>query len=136
MGDDLDYSQLDEGIRDAVRLVRSHGFVTTDSGDGRLDGAKAEMEGVLPFPHVVVRLDDVATMVHDTWRLHSIGAALGDDWRAELSWSPGGPGLVMLLCGGWEAGTPVGGPGHGEETAVGHNLATAHVRRRDDSEHE
>jgi hypothetical protein len=100
--DDLDYSQLDAGIRDAVRFVRSYGFVTTDSGDGRLEGNKAEMEGALPFPHVVVQLDDTATMVAETERLSAIAAALGNDWRAELSWSPGGPAVVMLLRGGWE----------------------------------
>jgi hypothetical protein len=100
--DEIDYSQLDEGIRDAVRFVRSRGFVTTDSGDGRLEGAKAEMADTLPFPHVVVQLDDTLTMVAETERLSVIAAELGPDWRAELSWSPGGPAVVMLLCGGWE----------------------------------
>jgi hypothetical protein len=107
--DDLDYSRLDEGIRDAVRLVRSHGFATTDSGDGRLEGAKAAMEGTLPFPHVVVRLDDAATMVTETERLAAIGATLGPDWYAELTWSPGGPALAMLICGGWEYGEALRG---------------------------
>jgi hypothetical protein len=35
MSDDLDYSQLDPNIRQVVRFLRSRGFETTDSGDGR-----------------------------------------------------------------------------------------------------
>jgi hypothetical protein len=111
--DDIDYSRLDAGIRDAVRLVRSHGFATTDSGDGRLEGAKAEMEGALPFPHVVVRLDDAATMVAEATRLHHlVRTELGPEWYAELSWTPGGPALVMALGGGWPSadGDPTGDP--------------------------
>jgi hypothetical protein len=96
--DDLDYSQLDAGIRDAVRFVRSHGFVTTDSGDGSKFGA---MDGALPFPHIVVRVEDEAMMGSEAERLHRLAQInLGPEWRAELSWGVGGPALVMLLCDG------------------------------------
>jgi hypothetical protein len=95
MADDLDYSQLDPGIRTAVRMVRILGFTTTDSGDGV--SKVGQMDDVLPFPHVVVKLE-TATMVADTERLQDLAQMyLGPDWRAELSWSPGGPAVAMLI---------------------------------------
>jgi hypothetical protein len=98
MSDDLDYSQLDPGIREVVRLVRSYGFVTTDSGDGVSKVAKhGPMDGVLPFPHVVVRLDDEATMIAETKRLGRLAQEIGPTWHVEMSWSPGGPAVAMLI---------------------------------------
>jgi hypothetical protein len=55
MTDDLDYSQLNHGIREVVRLLRSHGFETTDSGDG-VTNVAAGMEGALAIPHVHCRI--------------------------------------------------------------------------------
>lgn len=47
---------LDPGIRGAVEWLRSHGFDTCDSGDGR---HKVELgwpaEEVIPTPHVIVQ---------------------------------------------------------------------------------
>lgn len=51
---DFDYEMLDAGIRDTVRWLHDCGFETCDSGDGRLEGVKANMEGALDLPHVVV----------------------------------------------------------------------------------
>ncbi len=34
MPDDIDYAQLNPGIRETVRMLRAHGFDTSDSGDG------------------------------------------------------------------------------------------------------
>ncbi|MDF1699533.1 MAG: hypothetical protein P1V36_00020 [Planctomycetota bacterium] len=49
MSDDIDYDSLDPGIRHTVRVLRSWGLNTTDSGDG----SKASwMEGALEVPHV------------------------------------------------------------------------------------
>lgn len=49
MGDDLDLTTLNPGIRDVVALLRSEGFETTDSGDGYTNEG---MEGALDVPHV------------------------------------------------------------------------------------
>lgn len=49
--DDVNYEELDPGIRRTVKLIRDHGFVTTDSGDGRSKGAFGE-----DYPHVYCNL--------------------------------------------------------------------------------
>jgi hypothetical protein len=95
MSDDFDHAQLDPGIFKIVLLLRAHGFVTTDSGDGVSKIGK--MDDVLPFPHVVVRLDDEATMIAETRRLGLLALELGDGWHVEMSWSPGGPAVAMLI---------------------------------------
>lgn len=47
---EFDYDQLDPGIRRTVKTLRTWGFDTTDSGDGK----KVGMECALPFPHVAM----------------------------------------------------------------------------------
>lgn len=49
---------LDPGIARTVAWLRAHGFVTTDSGDGRTKFEKGwtEDDGVLPYPHVVIQV--------------------------------------------------------------------------------
>ena len=57
---DIDYNDLDPGIREVVWWLRSHGFHTTDSGDGVSKWANPpewmapedEQCGVLRVPHV------------------------------------------------------------------------------------
>ena len=48
------YAHLDLFIRKTVETLNKWGFTTTDSGDGRLAGDKAEMEGTIAAPHVAI----------------------------------------------------------------------------------
>lgn len=54
--DTLDYAQLDAGIRETVRLLRSYGYTTTDSGDGTGPGSTPRPWDKRPEGHVVVML--------------------------------------------------------------------------------
>lgn len=65
--DDLNYDDLDPGIRSTVRWLRGHGYDTCDSGDGRtkFEAAAARGEpidpddnecGVTPHPHVAIQV--------------------------------------------------------------------------------
>jgi len=49
--DPIDLSKLDPGIRNFVAFLRSKGFNTTDSGDGK---SKPLDEETLPWPHVFI----------------------------------------------------------------------------------
>lgn len=49
------YDKLDPGVREFVRFLREHGYVTTDSGDGVSKPPEAR---TMDFAHVVVRLPD------------------------------------------------------------------------------
>lgn len=77
-----------------VTLLRSWGYHTSDSGDGRLN-IEAGMEGAIPFPHVIMRLterqqdpmlakDTLATFLHE-----AVGQRLRDevDHHVEVSYS-------------------------------------------------
>ena len=50
---DINYQQLDPGVRRLVQLLREAGFETIDSGDGV---SKPEDERALHFPHVFCRV--------------------------------------------------------------------------------
>ena len=52
----LDYDQLDPGIRKTVRWLRSLGYETTDSGDGRSKDLSDTDN--LDVPHVAIALPD------------------------------------------------------------------------------
>lgn len=57
--EDINYDELDPGIREVVRRLNNAGFTTTDSGDGV---SKPEiLDGdALDFPHVyMVEMDDI-----------------------------------------------------------------------------
>ena len=73
LGGDVDPVGLDPGIARTVAWVRSKGYITTDSGDGKTKFEKGwtEDDGVLLYPHVVisVRPDDLIT---ETRRLRSL----------------------------------------------------------------
>lgn len=86
---DIDYNDLDPGIRDTVRLLRTAGFETTDSGDG----GKTDMECSIEFPHVFCELD-LASFVSETNRAQRL---LGDEWTAEARYSAK-DGKCILLC--------------------------------------
>lgn len=49
--DQVNYDELDPGVRNLVRWLRSRGFFTVDSGDGSKVG---EQDGARPEAHVVM----------------------------------------------------------------------------------
>lgn len=56
LGADVDPVGLDPGVERLVKWLRSHGFKTTDSGDGKtkFEQGFTEEDGVSPYPHVVI----------------------------------------------------------------------------------
>lgn len=68
--EDIDYTELDPGIRETVRFLRSHGFDTTDSGDGKF---KFSQQGedccALPFANVAIVISDPITLTAHADRL-------------------------------------------------------------------
>lgn len=84
--DELDYDVLDPGICDVVRLLRSHAFDTSDSGDGV---TKINMPCALSMPHVFIPVDPTQ-MISATLRLHRVVTAAG------VTVSPNGQGNVYI----------------------------------------
>jgi hypothetical protein len=78
----MDYDELDPGIRETVRLLRSNGFETVDSGDGRTKFMQAAAEGkepdecALPFPNVAIKCDP-DDLVKEADRLKELIETLG-----------------------------------------------------------
>lgn len=63
---DEEIGQLDKGIRKTVQWLRSHGFETTDSGDGT---KVATMECALNYPNVTIRLESPDDLMWEADRL-------------------------------------------------------------------
>ena len=104
MVNELDYQQLDPGIRDTVRRLRAAGYQTTDSGDGRSKPqAWFDSGEALPFPHVFIVLPPEEW---DSLLLHAgrVFALLGDQWRVEATFCPN-DGMVIIACIGDEVTT-------------------------------
>lgn len=79
---DFDYADLDPGIRDTVRLLRSHGFETTDSGDGvsklSPDSKNYGCEpGTQPHVYCSTTCDFVIS------EARRLAVLLGDEWTVE-----------------------------------------------------
>jgi hypothetical protein len=86
----LDYSELDDGIRDVVVRLNEQGFQTTDSGDG---SKHDKMEGALPFLHVFCVVDEIDLLLLEADRMFR----LWPDWIVEASYSPNdGVGVLLL----------------------------------------
>lgn len=51
MLEEINYEELDPGIREIVRRLRELGWDTTDSGDG---ASKPDMECAMPFANVAI----------------------------------------------------------------------------------
>lgn len=101
---DINYEELDPGIRDTVALLRSHGFETTDSGDGVskfADGAEP-MDCAIDIPHVFCVLDDMhaETFFNEADRAQEL---LGDEWTVEATYAPK-DGHSLLMCFRYPAG--------------------------------
>lgn len=104
MTPDLDYNELDANIRRVVALLRTHGFDTTDSGDGTKHPA---MECAMPIPNVFSITDHV-NVIDEANRLYhlildTIGAPkathTGPSWSVEASYSPTDGGAIVALYG-------------------------------------
>lgn len=74
--DDLQYDRLDNGIRETVRLLRRHGFETTDSGDGDITPRPWDK---LPWGHVVVVVGAAEDLVAHARDLTALLASHGLD---------------------------------------------------------
>ena len=92
--EDINYDELDPGIRNLVRTLRCTGFNTTDSGDG----SKAkDMECALPFPMVTITTTR-DSMCDEADRLAVLMDAEEDEgWVIEASYSPDGPAVIILM---------------------------------------
>lgn len=87
----FDYSQIDAGVRDVVRLLRDAGFCTCDSGDG---SKAATMDGALDYPHVFMVID-AADAVSEVARCQSIlDSACLSGWDAVARIYPDGGCLL------------------------------------------
>ena len=97
---DLDYSQLNPGMRHIVAMLRHHGFVTTDSGDGFTNAASG-MEGTMDVPHVVCVVKPTQ-MIGEADRLRAVMAELIKDpapGTIQASYDPSDGSAVLLLLG-------------------------------------
>lgn len=91
-GDEFDPSLLDPGVRELVVWLRSLGFNTSDSGDGKskFEAGLTVEDGVLPFPHVNIDLSkEEESLEKQCDRLYAllaerIGESDGQhDWQVE-----------------------------------------------------
>lgn len=71
--DDINYDELDPNIRNTVRWLRSHGFNTTDSGDGKskLKTGEFDDNDLINIPHVAMTADP-AVLIMEANRLSDI----------------------------------------------------------------
>lgn len=78
----IDYDDLDPGIRDTVRLLRAHGFETTDSGDGvsKLQ-PDSKYYGCTPEPQAHVYCSTTYDRVIGEAR--RLAKLLGEEWTVE-----------------------------------------------------
>lgn len=73
---DIDYDELDPGIREVVRRLNDAGFTTTDSGDGVSKVDWIANGEALDFPHVHV-ICTGAEMLDETRRLKDVVESWG-----------------------------------------------------------
>lgn len=101
---DIDYEQLDPGIRNVVRFLRENGFETTDSGDG----SKAEaMDCALDVPNVFCvvpkevafdEADRLQRLICEKLQVDA-GALIAGGIAVELTYSPLDQVCVLSLFG-------------------------------------
>lgn len=94
---DINYEELDPGIRQVVRLLRTNGFDTCDSGDGK--AKVAAMECALAFPHVAMKCGR-ASLIEEADRLYSLLRALNlRDFTIQATYdpAPGMPSVLMVM---------------------------------------
>lgn len=91
----LDLAELDPGIRDIVAHLRSAGFETTDSGDGR---SKEPDPEVLPFAHVAIASSPPRLLVDaDAAQAFLNAAGVPQDFQVEATYWPVSGTAVVLV---------------------------------------
>lgn len=87
MSPDPDYDTIDPGVRRLVRLLREHGFDTSDSGDGHSKIAQGyDPEQMAHVPHVATRMLGADVAAAEAVRLHAlIRPLVGPDVPMEVS---------------------------------------------------
>ena len=104
--EDIDYDELDPGIRETVRLLRKWGFETTDSGDGVSKKGTEQEPLMLQFPHVFMRSTSQG-LITSAENLHRLmdhhGVSFDPDFEAErypgieATYSPTDGAAIILL---------------------------------------
>lgn len=105
MSDELNYDELDPGIRRTVRWLRSLGYDACDSGDGKTKlEAGWSPNDARNHPHVVMRVHpDLLAEAADALRadVHAIGATVlsigqGMGVWIQASYDPAGGAVAVL----------------------------------------
>lgn len=83
--EEINYDELDSGIRETVKILQGAGFDTCDSGDGVSKSPEEYEDGTaLPFAHVVTLIEPEA-MVSEA---HRMAMVLGSHWEIEAAYNP------------------------------------------------
>jgi hypothetical protein len=99
MTKDIDYTEIDPGIRGMVAALRLNGFETTDSGDGV---TKADMPCSLPYPHVFITTTK-EQLLAEADRLYSfvnaeyIESNMPSGWKVEACYSPNDDASILVV---------------------------------------
>jgi hypothetical protein len=105
MAHDIDFNDLDPGIRETVRWLNDKGFLTVDSGDGVSKAGQYGEGDYLPFPHVAM-LSTPSHLVADADRLLRLLEEHGvsfepdqseTDAHIEASYSPNDGHVIIML---------------------------------------
>ena len=102
VADDLNYDELDPGVRDVVRLLREDGFSTCDSGDGVTKPAAGwSEEDALRVPHVFAEIGDHTDLIRIQaermqWVLTNAGYV---DWYVEATYSTRDRKSILMAFG-------------------------------------
>ena len=103
MVDDLNYDDLDPGVRELVRLLRGSFFRTTDSGDGV---SKPPDARVLDYPHVFVATE-ARDLVGECDRMRRVLAAANvTGFRIQGTYDPDDMTAVIAVLGDPQQGDP------------------------------
>lgn len=97
---DPDYETLDPGVREVVRLLRAHGFETTDSGDGVSKPADWYESGeALRTPHVFA-VSSVDRLVADAITMQQVlDWHEWKRWRVEATYAPRDGSVILMAWG-------------------------------------
>lgn len=99
MMQELNLAELDPGIRDLVGHLRTAGFATTDSGDGR---SKPPGDDVLPYAHVFI-VSSEAKLLADAEAAHAFlgGAGARPGFQVQATYDPGDKTAIVMISWPW-----------------------------------
>jgi len=87
--------ELDPGVKDLVLLLRSHGWNTTDSGDGK---SKPEDLRTIEGLHIVIDIQSAADLIVSSHTLLSELRFFGyGDLFVEATYSPNDQSAILLI---------------------------------------